>query len=255
MKSYDYCERFTAFLDILGFTELICRTATVPPEVSIDMIITAIDVPRPAEEGQMLIGNVGDISKSDHKIAQFSDSIIISTEDTAAGLLHLVNHVERIAFNFLKLGFLCRGGISKGLLYHEKNNAFGPAMVEAYHLESKKAQYPRIILSREVERFIDSMDGGESIVIKRMVIRYQDCSIVHVLRPLIFRLDMTGAGGEPELLFLKIKSHLTNEISRLKDDQKKLEKVLWFQEYFNERVYVDPMKVVQAVLRQKKGAA
>lgn len=254
-RLHQYQERFTAFLDILGFTELIGRTATIPPEVPIEKIIVALDIPRPAEEGQMLIGNAGDISKSDHKMAQFSDSLIISTENTAAGLLHLVNHVERIAFSFLKLGFLCRGGISKGLLYHEKNIAFGPAMIEAYHLESKKALYPRIILSKDVEDFVNRMDAGEGIVIRRMVTEYQGFRMVHVLRPLIFQLDMDVKGGEPEMLFLTIKSRLTHEAKSFKDDQKKLEKVLWFQEYFNEHVYADPVKIFQAVAHHVTGPA
>jgi len=249
---YHYQNRFIAFLDILGFSELIGRTATVPPEISIESIIAALDVPGPAEEGQLVIGTVGDISKSDHKMAQFSDSIIISTESTKAGLLHLVNHIERIAFSFLKIGFLCRGGISKGLLYHEKNNAFGPAMLEAYHLESKQAIYPRIILSKGVQDFVLSMDGGEGVVIKGMVIKYQDCYIVHVLRPLTFRLEIAGEGGEPEMLFLNIKLHLAREIRRLKDDQKELQKVLWFQEYFNQKVHANPLKVFQAVTNQNK---
>lgn len=253
-SSYHYQERFTAFIDILGFTELIGRTATTPPEMALENIVTALDIPRPAKKGQMLIGNVGDISKSDHRIAQFSDSLIISTENTAAGLLHLVNHAERIAFSFLKLGFMCRGGISKGLLYHEENIAFGPAMIEAYHLESKKAQYPRIILSKDVEDFVDGMNGGEGIVIRRMVKEYQGCLMVHVLRPLVFRLDMDGKGGEPEMLFLTIKSRLGHEQKRLKDDQKELEKVLWFQEYFNEHVHADPAKIFQAVVSRSDRA-
>jgi hypothetical protein len=47
------------------------------------------------------------------------------------------------------------------------------------------------------------MDGGESVVIKRMVIKYKDCHIVNMLRQLEFLLDTSGEGGYPEMLFLK----------------------------------------------------
>jgi hypothetical protein len=58
-NSYHYEERFTAFLDILGFSKLMERSATVPPEIPIETIITALDVPGPAEKGQLIIGSMG----------------------------------------------------------------------------------------------------------------------------------------------------------------------------------------------------
>ena len=54
--------------------------------------------------------------------------------------------------------FLCRGGISAGLLYHDDNNEnqilFGPAFNRAYQLESELASIPRIILDSKVKNLI-----------------------------------------------------------------------------------------------------
>ncbi len=48
------------------------------------------------------------------------------------------------------MGFLIRGGISIGRLFHSDNFIFGDALIKAYELESKYAKYPRIILDDEV---------------------------------------------------------------------------------------------------------
>ena len=46
-------------------------------------------------------------------------------------------------------GILLRGGITVGQLCHKDNIVYGPAMVEAYELESKSAIYPRVIVSEK----------------------------------------------------------------------------------------------------------
>ena len=45
-------------------------------------------------------------------------------------------------------GFFVRGGLSLGSLHLSDHLLFGPALVEAYDLESTAAVHPRIVLSR-----------------------------------------------------------------------------------------------------------
>jgi hypothetical protein len=45
---------------------------------------------------------------------------------------------------------LCRGAVSVGKFIHTDHYLFGPALVEAYTLESKAAMYPRVILDHTV---------------------------------------------------------------------------------------------------------
>ena len=52
--------------------------------------------------------------------------------------------------SFLQEGILIRGAITRGELFHYGDTIFGPALVEAYELESKIAIYPRIIFTRDV---------------------------------------------------------------------------------------------------------
>ena len=48
------------------------------------------------------------------------------------------------------LGVFFRGAIARGGLYHDDNMCFGPALIEAYELESKNAIYPRVILDNKL---------------------------------------------------------------------------------------------------------
>src|SRR5262249_8589289 len=54
------------------------------------------------------------------------------------------------AVTLLAKGLLIRGGIAKGPLYHDDSIVFGPALIEAYQLETGVAKFPRVILSRDV---------------------------------------------------------------------------------------------------------
>ena len=56
---------------------------------------------------------------------------------------------EHLLLHFLSKNFVFRGGVDYGDLYYEKDREilFGPAVNEAYQLESKVAIYPRIALS------------------------------------------------------------------------------------------------------------
>lgn len=57
-------------------------------------------------------------------------------------------NTEKVLYEFLKNGFIARGAITYGDLFYdnEKNIWFGPAMNQAYFLESKKARFPRVII-------------------------------------------------------------------------------------------------------------
>lgn len=50
----------------------------------------------------------------------------------------------------LDTGMLVRGGVTIGRLYHSGGVVFGEALVDAYHLESRVAIYPRIAVSSRI---------------------------------------------------------------------------------------------------------
>jgi hypothetical protein len=66
---------------------------------------------------------------------------------------------------YQNLGMMIRGGIALGGLVHEEGGAlFGPAMNEAYHLESKSAVYPRVVISSSAKAHLDVKLQGRKIL-------------------------------------------------------------------------------------------
>ncbi len=84
------------------------------------------------------------------KVTQFSDSLLISFPITSDGeLWNTLADLQLLIINLVNRNMLCRGAITIGKLYHDKY-VFGPALIEAYKLESKVAYYPRVILGEKV---------------------------------------------------------------------------------------------------------
>ena len=60
----DYRERFIANIKILGFEELLGRSAEPSPSVRPEEIIDALEVPKPGESTPLMIGRIGDLAES-----------------------------------------------------------------------------------------------------------------------------------------------------------------------------------------------
>src|SRR5947207_13388238 len=54
--------------------------------------------------------------------------------------------VSRLQLGLLATGIFTRGGIAKGRLHHTDKVVFGPAMLEAYRLESSISRFPRVLV-------------------------------------------------------------------------------------------------------------
>ena len=63
------------------------------------------------------------------------------------------------------LVFLVRGGLTTGKLYHTGKHVVGPAMIEAYRLESQVAQVPRVVIDEKLlvvaRKYRDEMHSEE----------------------------------------------------------------------------------------------
>lgn len=80
----------------------------------------------------------------------FSDNIVrIRPLDGPDGDSPLYEEIYQLALAQAELAnkrVLIRGGLTVGEIYFEESQVFGPALVSAYHLESRHALYPRIII-------------------------------------------------------------------------------------------------------------
>jgi hypothetical protein len=83
----------------------------------------------------------------------FSDTLVVATpaDDPAEAVDLLTRDAARLQLALTARGFFVRGGLSLGLFSIGDGLIFGPALVEAYELESRHAIHPRIVLSKEAE--------------------------------------------------------------------------------------------------------
>ncbi|ALK29030.1 hypothetical protein [Burkholderia plantarii] len=159
----EYEDRIVAFVDVLGFKDIIFKSAGKPDLVR--KIHHALTVSNDAW-AEVFAKEVGlDMTANDFedRMTSFSDCVVISVKPDIREIGLLVYIIFRICRQLLMAGFLSRGGVAKGLLYHEDGATsgnsgapmvFGPAFVNAYLFESTHADGPRVILENSVREHI-----------------------------------------------------------------------------------------------------
>lgn len=141
---YDDEGRSVAFLDILGFREHVKRSQK--PDHFPTLLAALRRVRSVGDTWSTLVGQEGvPPEELDFRSHTFSDSIVLSGRGKMVAPLFFA--VAYLAMALLKDGIYFRGGISVGALYHDESIVFGPALIEAYELESKAAKYPRVLLT------------------------------------------------------------------------------------------------------------
>jgi len=179
-----YSPRYVAFIDILGFSELVEKSAKHP-----ETFDKVLGITRGLAEVAKTVAAEYDVLIDSHDMAStaFSDSIVISTPVPAqthrAGSLYAVAFAAQGLCRRLlaELSVATRGGIAKGLAYHKDGVLFGPAVITAYHLERDVAQVARIAVSADVAQEWASYFGAPlGLVALKDVIR-ADHDGVHYL--------------------------------------------------------------------------
>lgn len=148
--AFEYEERIVAFIDILGFRSLVNST--------IDRETSEVDSDKLKILGDSLMlikrgfkDSLEDIQKpSDFQITYFSDSIVVSFPSSVENLSIVFKTLKCIQIELIEQGILLRGGIVQGKVLHTPDMILGPAMINAYDLESKSALYPRITIDPEI---------------------------------------------------------------------------------------------------------
>lgn len=157
-----YERRLVAFIDILGFKEIVKQseyeTSKVELIYSVLNYLKDWEVPSSwnlklveiEEDAQKKGVDKFDISKKTNSTS-FSDSIVVSVKvdnnvnEVASTLIVNLAYLGAV---LLEKGILFRGGLTLGNILHSDNGTvFGQGLIEAYFLERNNAKYPRIVLS------------------------------------------------------------------------------------------------------------
>ncbi len=192
MPKIKFEERAVAFIDILGFKQVVDAAGQGGQKhTELESLIDVLESAVPKLDGTL-----------DHKVPKdlipkhlyISDSIILSAPLTSSempsyrGLSSLVMRVIQISHVLLPRGYLIRGGISVGGVWHTDSNIVGPAYQEAYQIETKTL-VPRVELSPNAKILWDSTEGSSNM----MCLEYMNHFMVNVLHDYYIQDNSHGA--------------------------------------------------------------
>jgi len=166
--AHGYEDRLVAYMDILGWEDATNRLA---PEKLVEALDLIHEEPRSFNEAErerlIEFGKQPGvrINQGYLKIhaAAFSDNIAVSQPSSLGTTIF---SIRRICLRLLQLGFLTRGAVSVGQLYHEDNMIFGPALNRAHAIEVQEAVYPRLVCDEPVVEMLKDQPGFEHEVIQ-----------------------------------------------------------------------------------------
>jgi hypothetical protein len=131
-----YQKKVIAFIDILGFKELLNSRKCEEIAEILDIFYS---VP--------LLDRTVYPTKT---VSVMSDSLVISFDvRDESGVAYCLSELLLIIMGCMQIGIALRGGIVVGEILHNEKYCFGNGFVKAYQLE-KLAKYPRVIVDKEV---------------------------------------------------------------------------------------------------------
>jgi hypothetical protein len=233
-----YQERYCAFIDILGFTQLISDLGRGRARYEdIRSILSRVHDPQPIQLFLFVPGHSSptiNVSKeADFRAQSISDAVALSTKPTRDGFIMLWSALLRLAIELLEQGYFVRGAICKGMLYHDNSMVFGDALVRAYHLESTIACYPRIMVEKRVvdEQLVDPIHMENKFLQADDGPFYIDV-LWELDRLLQGRVDKNKEQSE-RARYLAIKDKLQQRLNESVDNPRHFEKVQWFCQQWN----------------------
>ncbi|MGO4004967.1 hypothetical protein ABVN23_28360 [Pseudomonas fluorescens] len=150
---------FVAFIDILGFSAMVqsdCESFAAPKYLELLY-------------GAHVRANALFAKDLDATLIQFSDSIVLSRPFDMSELKGFLETISKWQKMLLLDGLLCRGGVTFGKHFSKDKFLFSKAMIDAYHLESAKARYPRIIISDDLLQLAKT-----SVALDELPLTHQD---------------------------------------------------------------------------------
>lgn len=152
-NGYFMRKSFCAYLDILGFKEKIEINDIAYFNKYLKSLSTEL---KNIDEKY----DYFDEEKRRFEIKIFTDNFVFgqpwNDEHGEVELSYIFDLLSLMQLNFIKSNVFVRGAISISDLFINENVVLGPALIEAYQLESKYAIYPRIIISDSVAKVIET---------------------------------------------------------------------------------------------------
>lgn len=144
----EFEKRLVAFVDILGWTK---ATESQSASTLFDALLPLRQHGEFHNEAnrQQLLATSGDrVNPLMLKVqyAFFSDCFVFSMPVSMSGRIY--SSISTMIYKMLQNGYLLRGGITSGDLFHNDQVVFGKGMTSAYLIESKQAKFARVMVDQ-----------------------------------------------------------------------------------------------------------
>ena len=160
--------RYFAFLDLLGYKELIKADLKS-------------GIPDLRDRLTASFGSLGNVNEADVSIQGISDSIFLTLNTDTLGFEFFVEVVRNLQLEFIKNGLLLRGCISFNQHFQNGKVTYSPALVDAYELETKSAFFPRIVIHQAVIAKLGNENKLEEVINKKLLIKHASIYQVHLI--------------------------------------------------------------------------
>lgn len=209
-----------AYIDFLGMKDKMKKESSYASLRKLQALLEGV------RQKASFIEKINSIDEFEIKV--FSDNIVIALQIKkdmlARQIFSLVNIVSLLQFEALfQFGFPLRGGITIGELYIDDSVVWGTGLIEAYQIEDKLANYPRVIISKKV---IETYEKQEDIELDLSAFMRQDTDGYWFVHYLI---------AAPNIKLIPVLSNNLAEVVSLcaKEDDRVKQKINWLISYFN----------------------
>jgi hypothetical protein len=236
-----YKERYCAFVDILGFRQLIDRLDR--DEIKFQLVRNLLQTIHAPAQNRLYL-----FEQSDFRAQSISDAIALSAKPKIEGLWQLLHSLETLSLELLEQGYFVRGAVVRGRLYHDEQIVFGSALVRAYELESAIAKFPRIMVTSDVGRDVSLFQRFGGIWENEFRDRIRQATdgplFLHFLRKMQQRFEgalvsrpRTNFGTAREFrAYREMRDLIQLRLRQAIDNPNHFEKIKWFASYWNECV-------------------
>lgn len=229
MSKINFEDRVVAFIDILGFKTIVNNARF--NKQSFAVLNELIEMLSTAVPSLNKLVNADIPEELIPKHICISDSIILSAPLSSAimpdycGLSVLVMRVIQLTQLFLSKGYLIRGGISSGKVWHGAANIVGPAYQEAYEIEVETSA-PRVVLSQSAKELWAKNKNSD------MCLCYRNCLMVNGLN---YSYIPANTDGAIEKVFQGYVNTANHYIATINNESARY-KWWWFKEFLDSEI-------------------
>lgn len=261
-KKIKYEERIVAFIDILGFKQMVIDSEKNGNEDQIKSINNALELFKDFKKSTYKLNELVNVEEDTQKkgiekfrihdlleINYFSDSIIISVKIENERINEIFStfivYLASLGNFLMKNGILIRGGIDIGNLIHKKDTIFGSALIKAYNIESTAAITPRIIISKNILKRLNYplLSKKDRYPYHQYLERFEDgcigftqLIILQVMDLLIDKSFENHFEGDKNSILNKVREAILKGLNDNLDNSRVFDKYIWLMNSFNKLI-------------------